>query len=375
MMIQKVLRGRGKLARLPELMEKLQLHRPLLVCGETLLPVFQQATGLSPARFGGYHPNPDFTDAAAGVACYRENGCDGLISLGGGSAMDTAKTIKAMLLADTAEDALASRLPEDRGMPHIAIPATAGTGSEATQTAVVYVNDQKVSIAHEALLPEGVVLDGSLLDTLPEYHRKACAMDALCQGIESYWAKTATEDSRVQAYLCILGVLDNIRGYMAGDAHAQDEMLEAAYRSGKAIQETRTTAAHAMSYQITKKLGYAHGHACALTLPFLWEHMISNEDALPVLMELASRMRLGSEYMGSRLLRGLLIDLGLEPDQRPDDALLDALADSVNIERLSNHPEPLTREQLRRIYAQAFRPAEGKDRQVCVDLWQYYGRN
>lgn len=368
-MAQKVIRGHGSLAKLPELTDKLNIRRPLLVCGDALAGKLDAGA----PRFSGYHPNPDFSDAAAGAAMYRENGCDGLISLGGGSAMDTAKAVKALLLAPDADAALKGELGEG-GVPHIAIPATAGTGSETTANAVVYVNGQKASLAHPSLLPEGVVLDGALLDSLPDYHRKACAMDALCQGIESYWARAADEDSRVHAYLAVLGVLDNLRAYLTGDPHAADEMLEAAYRSGRAIRLTRTTAAHAMSYQLTKRLGYAHGHACMLTLPYLWEHLAQNEEALPILMELADRMRLGNEAMAPKLLKGLMIDLGLEPQARPDAATLDALANSVNVERLDNHPEPLTRDGLRRIYAMALTPVAEPERQMCLDLWRYYGQ-
>lgn len=373
-MVQKVLRGRGSLARISTLMEKLGMQRPLLICGDTLYEAFKAQTGLDPVRFHGYHPNPDYADCAAGADMYREQGCDGIISLGGGSAIDTAKAVKAMLTAEDADRALKGQVDASVKLPHIAIPGTAGSGAEATYNAVVYVNNQKCTLANPALLPEGAVLDGALLDSLPEYHRKSCAMDALCQGIESFWSKDATGDSKVNAYLAILGVLDNIRGYLAGDPHAADQMLEASYRSGCAIRVSRTTAAHAMSYQITKKLGLAHGHACMLTLPVLWDHMVDNEDVLATLMELSSAMRLGSEHMGSRLLRGMMIDLGLEYTQMPEEETLDALADSVNIERLSNHPEALTRDQLRRIYRQAFTPVTGMQRQVCVDLWAYYGK-
>ena len=115
-------------------------------------------------------------------------------------------------------------------------------------------------------------MDSSLLDTLPLYHKKACALDALCQGIESYWAAAATAESRVHAERAILGVLRNMDAYLNGDAAAADEVLEAAYESGCAIRISRTTAAHAMSYQITKRIGPAHGHACILTLPHLWRH-------------------------------------------------------------------------------------------------------
>ncbi|MCH5287083.1 MAG: phosphonoacetaldehyde reductase [Christensenellaceae bacterium] len=373
-MAQKTLRGRGKLAKIRELMDKLNITRPLLVCDGFMAPVFAEKTGMDVPQFSAFHPNPDFADCAAGAALYREKDCDGLISLGGGSAMDTAKAIKALLLAGNDDKALRCELPEDVSLPHIAIPTSAGTGAEATQFAVVYVSQQKVSLSHPALLPDGVLHDGSLLDTLPDYHRKSCAMDALCQGIESYWAKGATEDSRVHAYLAILGVLDNLRAYLAGDPHAQDEMLEAAYRSGRAIQVSRTTAAHAMSYQLTKKLGYAHGHACMLTLPYLWEHLAAREDALPIVMEIADRMRMGNEAMVPRLLKGMMIDLEMEPKGVPDAATLDELADSVNPERLGNHPETLTREELRRIYARALSPVSGMERQMCLDLWRYYGQ-
>lgn len=375
-MIQKVKRGRGSLASVKDLMEKLQITRPLLVCGDRLAAVFYEKAlpEASCVHFNGYQPNPDYEDCRAGARMYRENGCDGMISLGGGSAMDTAKCIKAMLICDKDEDIQASRLPEGKEIPHIAIPGTAGTGAEATQFAVVYVNNQKLSISHPAMLPEGVVLDSTLLETLPEYHKKACVLDALCQGIESYWAKAATEDSRVHAYLAIIGVLDNIRGYLAGDANAAEGMLEAAYRSGRAIQTSRTTAAHAMSYQLTKQLGYAHGHACMLTLPVLWDKLIDNEDALPILMDLAQKMRLGSEYMGSRLLAGLLIDLDMEPREMPDEAMLQVLADSVNVERLENHPAALTKEEIKSIYRRALTRRAGPDRQVCIDLWKYYGQ-
>ena len=375
-MIQKVKRGWGSLAEVKDLMDKLHIQKPLLVCGNHLAKVFdEKALPVEKCvHFNGYKPNPDYEDCRAGVKMYIENGCDGMISLGGGSAMDTAKCIKAMMIGESDEKIMNSILPENAGIPHIAIPGTAGTGAEATQFAVVYVNNQKLSISHPSILPEGIVLDPSLLATLPEYHKKACALDALCQGIESYWARSATEDSRVHAYLSILGVLDHIRGYLAGDEKAAEGMLEASYRSGRAIQTSRTTAAHAMSYQLTKKLGYAHGHACMLTLPALWDKLIEQEDALAIMMDLAQKMRLGSEYMGSRLLAGLLIDLDMEPREMPDEELLQQLTDSVDVERLGNHPMALTTEEIKGIYRPALTRRAGPDRQVCIDLWKYYGQ-
>ena len=398
-MVQKVIRGRDSLRKAPEAAEELGIRRPLIVGSRHLIPRLQKYAlpGGTPI-FSGYHPNPDLKDAEEGVRLYQEAGCDGLISIGGGSAMDTAKAIKAWLCADSYEDLKANRLnlPEDAGrpakitgvkdlkaaakrksvrsaIPHLAIPGTAGSGSEATATGVLYENGRKLSLSHPALLPEGVILDAALLESLPDYQKKSCALDALCQGIESYWARAATEDSRVHAFLAFQGVLDNLKGYLAGDPHAAEEMMDASYQSGRAIYTTRTTAAHAMSYQITKRLGPAHGHACALTLPILWDLLAEREESRDMMAGLAGLMRLGDPMMGSRLLRGIMLELEMPVPEMPGEDLLEELTDSVNPERLGNHPMDLSRAQIRAIYRRAFMPLPASEAQACRDIWKYYG--
>jgi alcohol dehydrogenase class IV len=209
------------------------------------------------------------------------------------------------------------------------------------------------------------VLDGSLLDTLPLYHKKACALDALCQGIESYWAVNATEESRIHAERAILGVLRNFDAYLDGAAAAADAVLEAAYESGCAIRISRTTAAHAMSYQITKRIGPAHGHACMLTLPHLWRRMGDALviDALNTLIGTAD---------GAELLLGLLCATDMLPDAMPDDATLDALAASVNVQRLGNHPQKMTSEELRGVYVDAFTPIAAEEKARLTGIWRAY---
>lgn len=369
-MSQQVLNGRGELNQAALRLKALGVARPLVVGGSQArrLPEALQ----SAPRFHGYHPNPDFSDALSGAALYRQAGCDGLLSIGGGSAMDTAKLIKALLSSDTPEDALHGRLTGALPVPHLAVPTSAGTGAEATFTAVCYVDGRKVSVAHPALLPEAVILDASLLDTLPLYHQKACAMDALCQGIESYWCSAATVESREVAINACLGVLRNLNAYLAGDAHAADAMLYASYASGVAIRQTRTTAAHAMSYQITKLLGYAHGHACMLTLPHLWRLMLRDAALSPRLNRLALALRFPGAEDAPLLLMGLLADTGMLPDRLPDEAQLTALASSVNPERLSNHPQALNASQLRAVYAAAFTPLQAEERAAALTLWRNY---
>ena len=372
---QKVFRGRGSLSRIPQMMSKFSVSKPLIV-GSGLLTgkLLKKVPSLLTAPvFDDYHPNPDFEDAVKGVGIFHTHQCDGIISIGGGSAIDTAKAIKALLFTESQKSALEGRFPEHMPIPHIALPATAGTGAEATQNAVIYVENRKASLSHPALRPDGVVLDADLLETLPLYHRKSSALDALCQGIESYWCTSATEDSRIHAYLAILGVLDNLKAYLAGDPHAAEEMLDASYQSGKAIQLTRTTAAHAMSYQLTKTMGYAHGHACMLTLPTLWEAAEKEEGMTNILTDLSRKMRLGNSQMVPKLLRGILIDLDMEIPSMPSEEILDMLSDSVNTERLSNHPVKMTSKDVKDIYKRAFIPIGDAEKLACLDIWKYYG--
>lgn len=375
-MYQKVIRGYDSVKKLPEMMEKLGIRKPIIIGSSYLTGILFRKVPevLNAPVFSGYHANPDLADSEAGAAMYRMEECDGLISIGGGSCMDTAKAIKARLNTEDENSLKASKLKNIISCPQIAIPGTAGTGSEATQFAVVYENGSKVSLNHTELRPDGVILDPALLDSLPAYHKKACALDALAQGIESYWSRGSNDDSKVHAYLAIIGVLDNLKTYLGGDPHAASEMLDASFQSGKAIQITRTTAAHAMSYRLTKIMGIAHGHACMLTLPTLWEMMLEHEEMKETLQDLSTKMRLGDSQIVPKLLRGILYDLEMEIPTMPDEKTLDELTDSVNVERLNNHPVTMSRKEIREAYMRSFTPPCENEKLACLDIWRYYGR-
>ena len=373
---QKVIRGRDSLKRLQEMTGKLGIRKPMIVGMEPLTGLLMKKNPwlLSSPVYSDFHANPDLADTEKGAAVYLRENCDGLISVGGGSSIDTAKAIKARLNAACEDDIIHSCLSGTAACPHIAVPGTAGTGSEATQIAVAYVNGIKVSLNHEMLKPDGVILDASLLDSLPLYHKKSCALDALAQGIESYWSRGANDDSRVHAYLAIIGVLDNLKNYLNGDPHAAEEMLDASYQSGKAIQITRTTAAHAMSYMLTKRMGLAHGHACMITLPTLREMMQEKEEMQDTLRDISEKMRLGDIRMAPKLLKGILYDLEMDIPPVPDEETLDELAGSVNVERLNNHPVTMTKDEIKTAYRRAMTPLRENEKLVCLDIWRYYGR-
>ena len=373
---QMVTRGRGSLGKLKELADKLQAHKPLVVGLEPLTGVLLKKNPwlLTAPVFSAFHANPDLKDAEKGLLIWKKEECDSLISIGGGSSIDTAKAIKALLNSESTEEAASNHYSFSQNCVHIAIPGTAGTGSEATQFAVVYADGMKVSLNHPELRPDGVLLDASLLESLPVYHKKSCALDALSQGIESYWSRGSNNDSRVHAYLAVKGVLDNLKAYLEGDPHAAEEMMDASYQSGKAIQITRTTAAHAMSYMLTKRMGIAHGHACMITLPVLWEMMLEREEMQDTLGELTAIMQLGDARMVPKLLKGIMMDLEMNIPEMPDENMIEELAKSVNTERLNNHPVKMSHEDVKRAYRLAMMPMAENEKLVCRDLWKYYGR-
>ena len=366
-MAQMLLRGRGCLAGIADMAAALGMTRPLIVGGHAAETVSRLLNG-APV-FSGYHANPEWTDAIRGYGVLKASGCDGLVGIGGGSAMDTAKAIKACALTGgDAEAALRGAYPADvLRLPVIAVPTTAGTGSEATPAAVLYIGKKKINPGCPALLPEGVILDPALLDDLPDAEKKAGACDAMAQGIESLWSNSRTAESAPHALAAAVGAWESIAPWLkGGDAEAAQR---AAYESGLAIAVTRTTAAHAMSYGLTKNLGIRHGQACMLTLPFLWLRLLESGERLPVLNEIAGAMGLSAEDAPLALL-GMTEDLGLRPDIVPEEMLLDTLAATVEPNRLGNHPQRLTAADLKDVYRRALSPLPEDVKTRALALWR-----
>lgn len=297
--------------------------------------------------FKDFSPNPDFSDIIKGVSLFTEEACDFIISTGGGSAIDTAKCINIL-----AEDTHLTLLNEAR-CQHLAIPTTAGTGSESTHFAVLYQNRKKQSVEHESILPDYVILDPGFLETLPEYQKKSTMLDALCQSIESVWAKGATSESKGYALKAIRIILENIDAYLDGDSKSMNLMMQAANLSGKAINISKTTAAHAMSYKLSDMFGLAHGHAVALCLPYVWEHLLESQqdenikNALDDLMQGIPSKKY-EDTLGT--ITELWGKLNIYCEFDCNDSVINELAASVNVQRLSNHPVKLSFENLYQIY-------------------------
>jgi alcohol dehydrogenase class IV len=196
----------------------------------------------------------------------RKIGGAGLITaVGGGTVIDLAKIIS---IAYSNNCEKVAEIIENKALDNTLdlafIPTTAGTGSEATSFAVVYKDKVKLSIDKQSLLPDWVVLDPLLLKSLPIPVLNATVLDALAQAIESAWAKGTTPESRQYSKQAIKLVMENIDKEITIDRLSKLQM--ASHLAGKAINISRTTLPHSISYPMTSHFGVPHGIAVFLTL-------------------------------------------------------------------------------------------------------------
>ena len=247
-------------------LKKLNSEKPFVVVDSFLKKEIKKKLP-NAVIFSGFTSNPKYEEMLDGLKMFKENGCDAIVSVGGGSCIDVAKVIKLSLNAD-----LNSAVPTFKqeykytDIKHICLPTTSGTGSESTRHAVLYLNGVKQSIAHPSNVPDYVILCPKFIVTVPEYQKKATMMDALCQSIESLWSRKATKDSRKYAKAALKLFEENYEGYLKLDEKAIKNIQVAANLSGKAINISETTAAHAMSYKITSLYNIPHGHAVAMCM-------------------------------------------------------------------------------------------------------------
>lgn len=356
---------------LTEIIKEQNVESMLVVADEYCigLPIAESIKSVDArlAWFSDFQPNPDIESVRKGIRLLTAEKCTAILAIGGGSAMDVAKAIKMFSAYDPDGDLPVSD-PEPSSIPLIAIPTTAGTGSEATRYSVVYKDGAKQSLTALWIIPEYVIMLPELLKTLPEYQKKCTLMDALCHSVESFWSVNSTDESKGYSRKAMRMILDNLDPYLAGDPDAAKQMLIAANYAGKAINITQTTAGHAMSYKVTKLFGTPHGHAAAICVEKIWPYMLDHLDDcvdgrgkeyLEDLFKEISGVFTGREDAGADLAPAefseLMKKLGLKAPEGMTDEQLDTLVTSVNPVRLKNNPVALDEEAIRKLYIQIFR--------------------
>lgn len=283
----RVVFGAGALQRLPTQVTRLGMKHPLVVTDagvvkagllERIAAVLQKADVRFDV-FDGVSPNPTDRDVFAGLEVYRAKGCDGVIALGGGSPLDAGKLIQLM----TTHEPPLSRYDDAKGgdayvrdnlPPLIAIPTTAGTGSEVGRSGVVMLPDtgRKTVIFSPHLLPRAAICDPELTYGLPKGATAATGMDAFTHCIEAYIANGFHPLADALAIDGIARVARSLPIAFSNPTHlaARSDMMVAAMEGAMAFQKG-LGACHALAHALTPISGLHHGLANAIVLPAVLE--------------------------------------------------------------------------------------------------------
>ena len=335
--------------------------RVFLVAGKSFLrlPIGQELEeifsdlDLRTYHFSSFQANPLLEDVEKGIEAFSEFQGDVILAVGGGSALDTAKCIKLFSGLSKEKSYLEQEFTEN-DIPLITHPTTAGTGSESTPYAVIYKAGEKCSVEHESIYPRYRIEDARSLRTLPLFQKKATLLDALSHAMEAIWSKYSNEDSRSYGKEAISLILKHYKAYLMPGAEAEGEAIaEASNLAGKAIAVTRTTAGHALSYKLGSLYQLPHGLATAVVNRSLYPFMCREKNRMTAsenLLFLAKCFQGKTEEEGVRRYQAFLEELDILPKLHAGEGDLEKLINSVNVERLSNHPISLTREDIRDLY-------------------------
>ncbi len=319
----------------------------------------------------GFTPNPDSAELESLRTDLADTSVALWIAVGGGSAIDIMKLLRLFtaLPADipVAEFLAGAIEPAFSPAPSIAIPTTAGTGSEATPFAVLYHQGVKHSLDFPQLLPDVAILLPESLASLPTFVRMPSALDALCQAIESYWNIHSTDKSKAIARQAIETILPVIVPFVTQPDNWKIDaaMQRGSMLAGQAIALTRTTGPHAVSYPMTSRFGLPHGLAVALTLgEFLYFNAHVTEDdcndprgagyVQASLAEIRSILGCDTPSSARKFWRNLLNKLGVscrleDHGITSDEHINQIVAEGASPKRMNNNPRRINAKQLAKL--------------------------
>ena len=300
------------------------------------------AKGKKINRFSNFSPNPQFDDVINGVNFFKKGSYDCIVSIGGGSVIDMAKLIS--FYSKKGINKFTSNVQESftASCPIVAIPTTAGSGSEETHFAVVYYKGSKFSIAHSSLKPVKNILIPDLAFNCSQEQKLFSALDAFCQSIESFWSNKANNKSKKYSLKAIKLLKENLEnGLVKNDFNSFKKIVEGSNYAGKAINISKTTACHALSYYFTSKFNIPHGQAVALIMPYIFDYHYKNLPNNKTMIDLVNILDFKTDdfyYEFREFFKNLgLVDdfesLGVDLNEN-----LSELIKNVNQERLKNNP-------------------------------------
>lgn len=277
--------GKGSLAKLPEIAKKLGGFHAFIISGPHLAKMglvekaadYLKTVDIKTDVFTEIEANPSVATVEKATEKFKESGADFIVAFGGGSPMDVAKAVGVVAKygGSITEYEGAHKVPGPI-IPLIAIPTTAGTGSEVTAFSVItdHSRDYKLTVFSYELLPAYAILDAELITTAPASVAAACGIDAFIHAEEAYISTAASPFSDAMAEKAMALIGKNIRRFVAnrGDMEAAEAMMVGSLFAGIAFSFARLGNVHAMSHPVSAFFDVPHGVANAVLLPMVAEY-------------------------------------------------------------------------------------------------------
>lgn len=282
---QDIIFGEGSLTKLGELIRKTGCSNPFIISGKVLTKIgvtdrvieLIEKAGYTAGFFNDVEANPSTVTVEKAAKAFKESGGDCIIALGGGSPMDVAKAVGVVAVyGGCIKDYEGGGKVPGKITPIIAIPTTAGTGSEVTAFTVITDHDRnyKLTVFSYDLIPQYALLDPELIMSLPKSVAAATGIDALVHAIEAYLSKAASpfSDSMAEKAMELIG--SSIRPFVAdrGNKEAASAMLTGSMFAGLAFSWARLGNIHAMAHPLGGFFDVPHGVANAILLPIVMEY-------------------------------------------------------------------------------------------------------
>lgn len=373
---QNIIVGKGSLAKLPEVAEKSGGKKAFIISGPHLnkMGIVQscvdalKAKGIESSVFTETEGNPSVETVDKATEVFKISGADFIVALGGGSPMDVAKAVGVVAKygGSITEYEGADKVPGDI-IPLIAVPTTAGTGSEVTAFSVItdHSRNYKLTVFSYKLIPSYAILDAKLLTTAPVSVAAACGIDAMVHALEAYISTAASPFSDAMAEKALELIGANIRCYVAnrGDIEAAENMLVGSLFAGIAFSWARLGDVHAMSHPVSAYFNVPHGVANAILLPTIVEYnMLADKGKYLNIYNYIAQLPASPEEFTADMLVDELLDLneslgipaGLEEVGVTKDKFDVMAEDAMKSGNIAVNPRSTTKKDVLALYEKAF---------------------
>ncbi|WAJ24438.1 iron-containing alcohol dehydrogenase [Lacrimispora xylanolytica] len=315
--------------------------------------------GVSYVLFDKAEPNPLTTTVWKGAETARREGCDFILSIGGGSSLDTGKGIAFLAVNEgDISDYIYGKKKSDKALPVLAVPTTCGTGSEGNGFAVMTNPDtlDKKSLRCSAIVPACSIVDPQLMMTMPGNILASVGFDALCHNIDAYLSATSQPLTELMALEGVRLAAESLVSLYEGskDLNHWDQLSLASTLGGMVINTAGVTALHGMEHPVSGLKDAVHGRGLAALAPYVFEASIKGA---PHKFSALSRLLGGKgEWDFTDQIRSLITRLGLTEglkDMGVEESDLNWLTENcfkVSAPSMANHPVVFTPEEVKEIY-------------------------